>query len=99
MGGVNINEDIIIDKSIHRSINSRSSVLKIAPIYLASCIKQGMGLLEILLRKQPVQNNQVLLKIIEICRLYELDSVSSNIMKVSITMNSASKEKTQGRIS
>lgn len=28
MGGVNINEDIIIDKSIHRSINSRSSVLK-----------------------------------------------------------------------
>lgn len=29
MGGVNINEDIIIDKSIHRSINSRSSVLKV----------------------------------------------------------------------
>ncbi|KAG6756460.1 hypothetical protein POTOM_039889 [Populus tomentosa] len=28
MGGVNINEDIIIDKSIHRSINARSSVLK-----------------------------------------------------------------------
>ncbi|KAL4378058.1 hypothetical protein GQ457_02G037750 [Hibiscus cannabinus] len=28
MGGVNINEDIVIDKSIHRSINSRSSVLK-----------------------------------------------------------------------
>ncbi|XP_075664736.1 nuclear pore complex protein NUP85-like [Castanea sativa] len=57
-------------------------VYQIAPIYLASCLKQGMGLLEILLRKQPVQNNQVLLKIIEICHLYELDSVSSNIMKV-----------------
>ncbi|KAF9610846.1 hypothetical protein IFM89_025256 [Coptis chinensis] len=28
MGGVNINEDIIIDKSIHKSINSRSAVLK-----------------------------------------------------------------------
>ncbi|XWS27991.1 hypothetical protein CRYUN_Cryun25bG0027700 [Craigia yunnanensis] len=28
MGGVNINEDILIDKSIHRSITSRSSVLK-----------------------------------------------------------------------
>ncbi|KDP27036.1 hypothetical protein JCGZ_20971 [Jatropha curcas] len=28
MNGVNINEDIIIDKSIHKSINSRSSVLK-----------------------------------------------------------------------
>lgn len=29
MGGVKINEDIVIDKSIHRSINSRSSVLKV----------------------------------------------------------------------
>ncbi|XP_027356150.1 choline transporter protein 1-like [Abrus precatorius] len=28
MGGVNINEDIVIDKSIHKSINSRSAVLK-----------------------------------------------------------------------
>ncbi|XP_021667165.2 choline transporter protein 1 isoform X3 [Hevea brasiliensis] len=28
MGGVHINEDIIIDKSIHKSINARSSVLK-----------------------------------------------------------------------
>ncbi|KAF5730667.1 choline transporter-like protein 2 [Tripterygium wilfordii] len=28
MGGVKINEDIVIDKAIHRSINSRSSVLK-----------------------------------------------------------------------
>ncbi|OAY54915.1 choline transporter protein 1 [Manihot esculenta] len=28
MGGVNINEDIIMDKSIHKSINARSSVLK-----------------------------------------------------------------------
>ncbi|MCL7032247.1 hypothetical protein MKW94_016618 [Papaver nudicaule] len=28
MGGVSINEDIIIDKAIHKSINSRSAVLK-----------------------------------------------------------------------
>ncbi|KAL5147352.1 Choline transporter protein 1 [Glycine soja] len=28
MGGVNINEDIVIDKSIHKSINSRSAVLE-----------------------------------------------------------------------
>ncbi|KAF7836734.1 choline transporter protein 1 [Senna tora] len=28
MGGVNINDDIVIDKSIHKSINSRSAVLK-----------------------------------------------------------------------
>jgi len=29
MGGVNINEDIVIDKSIHKSINSRSAVLEV----------------------------------------------------------------------
>ncbi|KAK4255787.1 hypothetical protein QN277_008740 [Acacia crassicarpa] len=28
MGGVNINEDIVIDKSVHKSINSHSAVLK-----------------------------------------------------------------------
>ncbi|KAI4322924.1 hypothetical protein L6164_022574 [Bauhinia variegata] len=28
MGGVNINEDMVIDESIHKSINSRSAVLK-----------------------------------------------------------------------
>ncbi|XP_024025273.1 nuclear pore complex protein NUP85 [Morus notabilis] len=55
---------------------------QIAPVYLISCMKQGMGLLELLLCKQPVQHNETLLKNIEICRLYDLDSVSSNIMKV-----------------
>lgn len=34
MGGVNINEDIVIDKSIHKSINSRSAVLKVKFILL-----------------------------------------------------------------
>lgn len=38
-------------------------VLQIAPIYLTSCMKQGLGLLENLLYKQHVQNHQVLLKV------------------------------------
>lgn len=33
MGGVKINEDILIDKSIHRSINSRSSALKVDNLF------------------------------------------------------------------
>lgn len=83
-------------------------------------MKQGMGLLEVLLYKQPVQDNQMLLKVVsvflslsllyvfldlcffymwsmfliewqnvlyfkqttEICRLYDLESISSSIMKV-----------------
>lgn len=99
--------------------------LQIAPIYLTSCMKQGMGLLENLLYRQSVQHNDTLLKVtvsssyyvicftchilrilsifcytcellkktlfsiliqnIEICRLYELDHISSKIMKVTCT--------------
>lgn len=55
---------------------------QIAPIYLISCVKHGIGLLEILLYKQPAYHSQVLLKNIEICRMYDLDTVSSNAMKV-----------------
>lgn len=37
--------------------------LQIAPTYLASCQKQGLGLLEKLLYMQPVQHYLVLLKV------------------------------------
>ncbi|KAK9683763.1 hypothetical protein RND81_10G163100 [Saponaria officinalis] len=55
---------------------------QIAPVYLSSCMKSGLGLLEILLYRQPVQYKQGLLKNLEICRLYELETISSNIMKI-----------------
>ncbi|KAK2399270.1 nuclear pore complex protein NUP85 [Trifolium repens] len=63
-------------------LSSHALTWQIAPIYLTSCMKQGMGLLENLLYRQSVQHNNLLLKNIEICRLYELDHISSNIMKV-----------------
>ncbi|PSR91780.1 Nuclear pore complex protein [Actinidia chinensis var. chinensis] len=63
-------------------LSSHALTWQIAPIYLTSCMKQGMGLLEILLYKQPVQHNKILLKNIEICRLYELDNVRSKITKI-----------------
>lgn len=63
-------------------LSSHALTWQIAPIYLTSCMKQGMALLEILLYKQPVQHNQILLKNIEICRLYELHKVSSKMMKI-----------------
>ncbi|CAK8570239.1 unnamed protein product [Lathyrus sativus] len=63
-------------------LSSHALTWQIAPIYLTSCMKQGMGLLENLLYRQSVQHNNLLLKNIEICRLYGLDHVSSNIMKV-----------------
>ncbi|KAL2940128.1 Nuclear pore complex protein NUP85 [Bienertia sinuspersici] len=44
--------------------------------------RSGLGMLEILLYRQPVSFKQGLLKNLEICRLYELESVSSNIMKI-----------------
>ncbi|XP_059657172.1 nuclear pore complex protein NUP85 [Cornus florida] len=80
LGGISIEE---LHRLVYAQVlSSHALTWQIAPIYLTSCMKQGMGLLEILLYKQPVQHNQILLKNIEICRLYELDGVSSNIMKI-----------------
>uniref|UniRef100_A0A7N0T5D4 Nuclear pore complex protein Nup85 n=1 Tax=Kalanchoe fedtschenkoi TaxID=63787 RepID=A0A7N0T5D4_KALFE len=80
LGGISIKE---LYRLIYAQVlSSHPLTWQIAPIYLASCMKQGMALLEILLSSQPVHNNNLLLKILEICRLYELDSVSTNMMKV-----------------
>ncbi|CAI0441388.1 unnamed protein product [Linum tenue] len=81
LGGISLEE-------LHRLVyaqllSSHLLTWQIAPIYLTSCMRQGMGMLEILLLKQPVQENQVLLKNLEICRLYELDGVSSRLMEIS----------------
>lgn len=39
MGGVNINEDLLIDKTIHRAINSPSAVLKVRNSSVKSSIE------------------------------------------------------------
>ncbi|KAE8688983.1 Nuclear pore complex protein NUP85 [Hibiscus syriacus] len=80
LGGISIEE---LHQLIYAQVlSSHPLTWQIAPIYLISCMKHGMVLLQILLSKQPVQDNQLLLKSIEICRLYELHSITSNIMKI-----------------
>ncbi|KVH90331.1 Nucleoporin Nup85-like protein [Cynara cardunculus var. scolymus] len=80
LGGVSIEES---HRLVYAQVlSSHALTWQIAPIYLISCVKHGVGLLEILLYKQPVYHSQVLLKNIEICRLYDLDSVSANAMKI-----------------
>lgn len=37
--------------------------LQIAPVYLSSCEKQGLSLLELLFYRQPVQDNKLLIKV------------------------------------
>ncbi|XP_047325909.1 nuclear pore complex protein NUP85 [Impatiens glandulifera] len=79
LGGISMEE-------LHRVVyalvlSSHSLTWQIAPIYLISCMKQGIGLLETLLYKQSVQQNQ-LLKTMEICRLYELGNMSSTVMRI-----------------
>ncbi|TVU35135.1 hypothetical protein EJB05_17006 [Eragrostis curvula] len=79
-GGISIEE-------LHRIVYaqvlcSHSLTWQIAPTYLSSCLNQGLGLLEILLLKQPIQDNRLVLKTLEICRLYELEDVSTKIMKI-----------------
>ncbi|XWS17704.1 hypothetical protein CRYUN_Cryun33cG0090000 [Craigia yunnanensis] len=84
-GGMSIEE---LHRLVYAQVlSSHPLTWQIAPIYLTSCMKQGMVLLQILLSKQPVQHNQLLLKNIEICRLYELDSITSNIMKIAGVYN------------
>ncbi|KAF9613026.1 hypothetical protein IFM89_005460 [Coptis chinensis] len=80
LGGISMEE---LHRLVYAQILcSHALTWQIAPVYLASCTKQGMGLLEILLYKQPVQHTHLLLKVLEICRLYELSSISANIMKI-----------------
>ncbi|XP_077217891.1 nuclear pore complex Nup85-like protein [Tasmannia lanceolata] len=80
LGGISIEE---LHRLVYAQVlSSHALTWQIAPIYLASCPKQGLGLLEILLQKQPVLPNQMILKNLEICRLYELNNISSNIMKI-----------------
>ncbi|XAR49495.1 hypothetical protein NMG60_11032721 [Bertholletia excelsa] len=80
LGGISIEE---LHRLVYAQVlSSHALTWQIAPIYLTSCVRQGMGVLEILLQKQPVLNSQILLKNIEICRLYELENVSSKMMKV-----------------
>ncbi|XVE53748.1 hypothetical protein DITRI_Ditri03aG0027700 [Diplodiscus trichospermus] len=85
LGGISIEE---LHRLVYAQVlSSHPLTWQIAPIYLTSCMKLGMVLLQILLCKQPVQHNQLLLKNIEICRLYELDSITSNIMKIAGVFN------------
>ncbi|KAL8499199.1 hypothetical protein ACS0TY_022246 [Phlomoides rotata] len=80
LGGICIEE---LHRLIYAQIlSSHALTWNIAPIYLTSCSKQGLGLLENLLYKQPVHHHQVLLKSIEICRLNGLDYVGHDIMKI-----------------
>ncbi|CAN6441191.1 unnamed protein product [Victoria cruziana] len=80
LGGISIEE-------LHRLVYaqvlaSHALTWQIAPIYLASCPKQGLGLLEILLYRQPLQHNQLFLKTLEICNLYELGNIGASIMTI-----------------
>ncbi|XP_076886422.1 nuclear pore complex protein NUP85-like [Bidens hawaiensis] len=80
LGGISIEESHRL--AYAQVLASHALTWQIAPIYLISCVKHGIGLLEILLYKQPAYHSQVLLKNIEICRMYDLDTVSSNAMKI-----------------
>ncbi|KAH9301604.1 hypothetical protein KI387_013187, partial [Taxus chinensis] len=81
LGGISLEE---LHRLVYAQVlSSHSFTWQIAPIYLASCPRQGLGLLEILLFKQPYTvDNRSALKVLEICRLYELDDVGKSIMQI-----------------
>ncbi|CAB80008.1 putative protein [Arabidopsis thaliana] len=60
LGGINMEE---LHRLVYAQVlSSHALTWQIAPIYLASCEKQGLGLLELLFYRQPVQENQMLIK-------------------------------------
>ncbi|PKA57242.1 Nuclear pore complex protein Nup85 [Apostasia shenzhenica] len=80
LGGISIME---LHRLIYAQVlSSHPLTWQIAPTYLVSCPKQGLGLLEILLYKQPLQNHVMILKNLEICRLYELERISSCVKEI-----------------
>lgn len=81
LGGISLEE---LYRLVYAQVlSSHSFTWQIAPIYLASCPRQGLRLLEILLLRQPFAgDNRLALKALEICRLYELDDVGISIMKI-----------------
>ncbi|XP_024537188.1 nuclear pore complex protein NUP85 isoform X2 [Selaginella moellendorffii] len=73
-------------KELHRLVysqvlSSHSLTWQLAPVYLAACPNRGLGMLEALLMKQSCSNQKLALKALEICRLYELDTVSTAIAR------------------
>ncbi|GAB2275768.1 Nucleoporin nup85 [Dionaea muscipula] len=80
LGGLTIEE---LNRIVYAQVlASHPLTWQLAPIYLISCAKLGMGFMEMLLYRQPVQHYQGLLKNLEFCRLYDLDHVNSSIMKI-----------------
>ncbi|XP_010526106.1 PREDICTED: nuclear pore complex protein NUP85 isoform X2 [Tarenaya hassleriana] len=80
LGGITIEE---LNRLVYAQVlSSHALTWQIAPVYLASCEKQGLGLLEMLFYRQHVQLDQLLIKSLEICRLYELNNVGAKLMKI-----------------
>lgn len=81
LGGISLEE---LYRLVYAQVlSSHYFTWQLAPIYLASCPRQGLRLLEILLLRQPFAgDNRLALKALEICRLYELDDVGISIMKI-----------------
>lgn len=81
LGGISLEE---LYRLVYAQVlSSHSFTWQMAPIYLASCPRQGLRLLEILLLRQPfTRDSRLALKALEICRLYELDAVGISIMKI-----------------
>ncbi|KAJ7568427.1 hypothetical protein O6H91_01G032400 [Diphasiastrum complanatum] len=74
-------------EELHRVIyaqvlSSHHLTWQLSPTYLASCPKQGCGLLENVLLKQPVSgNSRLFLKVLDISRLYDLGVVGTALSR------------------
>ncbi|OAE33474.1 hypothetical protein AXG93_3822s1310 [Marchantia polymorpha subsp. ruderalis] len=79
-GGISLEE--LYRLSYAQSLASDPLTWQVAPVYLASCPGQGLGMLETLLLRLPVSDDSRLAqKALDVCRLYDLQAVGTTICR------------------
>ncbi|XP_024397742.1 nuclear pore complex protein NUP85 isoform X1 [Physcomitrium patens] len=81
LGGISLEE--LNRLSYAQVLCSHQLTWQLAPVYLSFCPRQGLGILETLLLKQPVStSDRLALKVLEVCRLYDLGTVATTVNRI-----------------
>ncbi|KAG0571924.1 hypothetical protein KC19_VG054000 [Ceratodon purpureus] len=81
LGGISLEE---LNRLFYAQVlASHQLTWQLAPVYLSFCPRQGLGMLEALLLRQPVTtSDRLALKVLEVCRLYDLGAVATSVNRI-----------------
>ncbi|KAL3699998.1 hypothetical protein R1sor_018020 [Riccia sorocarpa] len=79
-GGISLEE--LYRLSYAQSLASHPLTWQLAPVYLAACPGQGLGMLQTLVLKLPLEDERGLaLKALDLCRIYDLQGIAASICR------------------